>query len=145
MNGRNGRVFLDTNVLIYADDRSADKKRAQAQAVIRTLISTDRAVLSTQVLQEYYVIATRKLGIASPDARARVETFARLNVVVVVPEVILGAIDLSRLHTLSFWDALVVKSASSAGCTRILSEDLNAGQVVDGVRIDNPFAATFAL
>ena len=141
----NDRVFVDTNVLVYADDKSAGKKRQRAKAVIKELISADRAVLSTQVLQEYYVIATRKLGMDAADARARVEVFSRLNVVVVVPELIFGAIDLSRLHILSFWDALIMKSASSAGCARILSEDLNAGQVVDGVRIDNPFAPAFVL
>lgn len=133
------RVFLDTNVLVYADDASAGKKRDQAREVLRALVSSSSAVLSTQVLQEFFVIATKKLGITPEIARRKVELFSQLDVVHVRPELILGAIDLHRLHKVSFWDALILRCASSAGCARLLSEDLNAGQVIDGVRIDNPF------
>jgi predicted nucleic acid-binding protein len=96
-------------------------------------------VISTQVLQEFFAVATRKLKLTAEVARSYVQTWSRIDVVVIRPEVILGAIDLHRLHALSFWDALVIKSASLAGCGRLLSEDLNHGQVVDGVAIENPF------
>lgn len=133
------RVFVDTNIFVYADDRSAKAKRVRARAVLSELIRTRRAVVSTQVMQEYFAAATAKLGLPPERARIRVERLNRLDVVLVRPELILGAIDLCRLHSLSFWDALVVRSASAAGCGRLLSEDMQHGQTLDGVRIENPF------
>lgn len=134
------RVFVDTNIFVYADDRAARAKRVRARAVLSELVRTRRAVVSTQVMQEYFTAATRKLGLSPERARTRVERLSRLDVVLVRPELIFGAIDLCRLHPLSFWDALVVRSASAAGCGRLLTEDLQAGQTIDGVRIENPFA-----
>jgi predicted nucleic acid-binding protein len=133
------RVFVDTNIFVYADDRAARTKRARARAVLSELIRTRRAVVSTQVMQEYFAAAIKKLGLSPERARSRVERLNRLDVVLVRPELILGAIDLCRLQPLSFWDALVVRSASAAGCGRLLSEDLQDGQTIDGVRIENPF------
>jgi predicted nucleic acid-binding protein len=133
------RVFVDTNIFVYADDRSARTKRERARTVLSDLIRAKRAVVSTQVMQEYFVAAIKKLGLSPERARIRVERLNRLDVVLIRPELILGAIDLCRLHALSFWDALVVRSASAAGCGRLLSEDLQDGQTIDGVRIENPF------
>ena len=137
----NDRVFVDTNVLVYADDLDAGDKRGVAQTLLQELIAESRAVVSTQVIQEFFVAATRKLGVPADIARRKVELLLRLDVVLVRPELILSAIDLSRLRSLSFWDALVVRSAASAGCGRLVTEDLNHGQVIDGVRIENPFKA----
>ena len=136
------RVFVDTNVLVYADDEDGGKKRDRARALLRELVSSGRAVLSTQVLQEFFVVATKRLVLPAERARQRVEVLAQLDVVLVRPELVLAAIDLHRLHGLAFWDALVVRSASAAGCTRLLSEDLSHGQILDGVRIENPFAGS---
>jgi len=136
-----GRVFLDTNILAYPDDASAGRKRKRAAEVVAALCAEARAVVSTQVLQEYFVTATQKLGMAAADARANVERFSQLEVVLVRPDLVLGAIDLHRLHSISFWDALIVRSASAGGCSLLLSEDLVHGQVIDGVRIENPFAS----
>jgi predicted nucleic acid-binding protein len=133
------RVFVDTNVFVYADDRAAKTKRVRARTVLAEVIRTRRAVVSTQVMQEYFAAAIKKLGLSPERARIRVERLNRLDVVVIRPELILGAIDLCRLHALSFWDALVVRSASAAGCGRLLSEDMQDGQTIDGVRIENPF------
>jgi predicted nucleic acid-binding protein len=133
------RVFVDTNVFVYADDDDSADKRDRARAVLAELIPDSRAVISTQIMQEFFVVATRKLGIPKERARRRVEALARLNVVLVRPELVLSAIDLHRLHSLSFWDALVIRCAAAAGCARLLSEDLQHGQVIDGVRIENPF------
>ncbi|MGQ0733779.1 MAG: PIN domain-containing protein [Acidobacteriota bacterium] len=133
------RVFVDTNIFVYADDRAAKTKRVRARTVLSELIRTRRIVVSTQVMQEYFVAAIKKLGLSPERARIRVERLNRLDVVLIRPELILGAIDLCRLHALSFWDALVVRSASAAGCGRLLSEDLQDGQTIDGVRIENPF------
>jgi predicted nucleic acid-binding protein len=133
------RVFVDTNIFVYADDRSARTKRVRARTVLSELIRAKRVVVSTQVMQEYFAAAIKKLGLSPGRARIRVERLNRLDVVLIRPELILGAIDLCRLHSLSFWDALVVRSASAAGCGRLLSEDLQDGQTIDGVRIENPF------
>jgi len=134
------RAFVDTNVLVYAADEDAGAKRDRARARVGQLVREGRAVVSTQVLQEFFVAATRKLGITADRAREYVEVLAQLDLVVVRPEHVLGAIDLHRLHTISFWDALIVRCASAAGCARVLSEDMNEGQVIDGVLIENPFA-----
>jgi predicted nucleic acid-binding protein len=133
------RVFVDTNIFVYADDRAARAKRVRARAVLSELVRTRRAVVSTQVMQEYFAAAVQKLGLSPARARIRVERLNRLDVVLIRPELILGAIDLCRLHALSFWDALIVRSASAAGCGRLLSEDMQDGQTIDGVRIVNPF------
>jgi predicted nucleic acid-binding protein len=133
------RVFVDTNIFVYADDRAARTKRVRARAVLSELIRTRRAVVSTQVMQEYFAAAIKKLRLTPERARVRVERLHRLDVVVIRPELILGAIDLCRLHPLSFWDALVVRSARAAGCGRLLCEDMQDGQTIDGVRIENPF------
>lgn len=133
------RVFVDTNIFVYADDRAAKTKRVRARTVLSELIRTRRAVVSTQVMQEYFAAATRNLGLSPERARIRVERLNRLDVVLIRPELILGAIDVCRLHALSFWDALVVRSASVAGCGRLLTEDMQDGQTIDGVTIENPF------
>jgi predicted nucleic acid-binding protein len=136
------RIFVDTNVFVYADDKSSGAKRDQARAVLEPLLAERTAVVSTQVMQEYFVAATRKLKLAAVDARRRVESLGHLDVVVIRPELILGAIDLHRLHALSFWDALVIRSASAAGCSTLLTEDLQHGSTIDGVRITNPFTTS---
>jgi predicted nucleic acid-binding protein len=125
------------NIFVYADDRSARTRRART--VLSELTRARHAVVSTQVMQEYFAAAIEKLGLSPERARLRVERVNRLDVVLIRPELILGAIDLCRLHALSFWDALVVRSAGAAGCGRLLSEDLRDGQTIDGVRIENPF------
>lgn len=134
------RVFFDTNVLVYADDLDAGAKRDRAQALLAAALRAGDGVLSTQVLQEFFVIATRKLGVDPAIARRKVELLATLDVVKVDVPMILRAVDLHRLHSLSFWDALVVRAAASAGCTRLLSEDMQHGATFDGVRVENPFA-----
>ncbi|RMF86293.1 MAG: PIN domain-containing protein [Nitrospirae bacterium] len=134
------RTFLDTNVLVYADDLDAGPKREVAREVLREALVSGCGVVSTQVLQEFFVITTGKLGVDPAAAREKVALLGRLDLVVVRLELILGAIDLLRIHRLAFWDALVVKAAAAAGCTRLLTEDLNAGEVIDGVRVVNPFA-----
>lgn len=133
------RTFIDTNVLIYADDRSSGAKGEVARALIHSLMTARRGVLSIQVLQEYFAVATRKLGVDAPTARRKVELLATLEVV--KPEVadVLAAIDLTRLHSISFWDALIVRAGENAGCAVLLSEDLQAGSVISGLRVKNPF------
>ena len=135
-----GRCFLDSNVLIYTDDAGAPAKQARALDLIEGCRANHSAVLSMQVLQEYFVITTRKLGVDAALARRKVELFGQLHVVGTVQADVLGAIDLHRLHGISFWDALVVRSALNAGCVRLYSEDLQAGRRFEGLEVINPFA-----
>jgi predicted nucleic acid-binding protein len=135
-----GRSFLDTNVLVYTDDESSPEKKRRALELFATLRRGRRGVLSTQVLQEYFVTATRKLGVEVEVARRKTDIFGRLHLVTLGLEDVLGAIDLLRLHQLSFWDALVVRAALVSGCSRLLSEDFQAGQRFDRLEVVNPFA-----
>lgn len=134
-----GRVFIDTNVLVYADDLDAGPKNTLARTLVAEALLQGTGVLSTQVLQEFFAVATRKLGVAAEVARRKVELLAHLEVVRIDVDAILAAIDLHRLHPLSFWDALIIQSAASAGCSRLLSEDLQHGRTLAGVKIENPF------
>ena len=135
-----GKVFLDTNVLVYAQDADVPDKRQRSRALIAAVVAAGSGVISTQVLQEFYVIATRKMGVPPLAAKSVVQSFRLFEVVQLSPDLIEQAIDRSVLSQLSFWDALIVAASVASGCTTIFSEDLNAGQVIDGVKITNPFA-----
>jgi predicted nucleic acid-binding protein len=133
------RCFVDTNVLVYADDRSAGPKRYQARKLIQEVMRAKTGVLSLQVLQEYFSVATKKLGISAVGARQRVELLGRLDVVILGVQDLLAAIDIHRLHTFSIWDALLIRAALNAGCRVIYSEDLQEGRRFDGLEVVNPF------
>ena len=137
-----GRTFVDTNVLIYAHDRDAGQKHETAKKALRELWSAREGVLSMQVLQEFYVNVTRKIASPLPKATARaiVESYRSWCFQTTVEE-IATAFRIEDEAQLGFWDALVVASASSSGAVRLLSEDLNAGQTILGVQVENPFAA----
>ena len=137
---RNVRAFLDTNVLVYSDDPRDPGKQARAFDLIAEHLRSRTGVVSLQVLQEYFVAATGKLKLNSELAKQRVEAFARFHVAEPTVTDILAAIDFHRLHNLSFWDALIVTSARRSGCSILLTEDLQHGQTLDGIRIVNPFA-----
>jgi predicted nucleic acid-binding protein len=102
-------------------------------------MASGSGALSLQVLQEYFAVATRKLGLSAAAARRRVELFSKLDVVILGAEDILAAIDLHRLHALSIWAALVIRAALNAGCRTLYSEDLQDGQRIDGLEVVNPF------
>lgn len=133
------RLFLDTNILLYADDEDSGAKRDRAREVIASAFEAGSGVVSTQVLQEYFVNATRKLRLDPAKAEARVESYVGFEVIVVRVEHILQAITLHRVRALSFWDALIVTCAAESGCARLLTEDLQAGSRLAGVLIENPF------
>jgi predicted nucleic acid-binding protein len=135
------RMFVDTNVLTYVFDDSEPKKQLAASLRLDCEHGECEIVVSTQVLQELYVSLTKgRAPIATPELAERaVRTAAGYSVVQVDTELVLSAIEACQRHQLSFWDALIVRAAARAGCDLLLSEDLNHGQVVDGVRIENPF------
>src|SRR5438105_679094 len=141
MNCMNDRSFVDTNVLIYAYDIDAEAKHQIARSLLQKLWSERTGVLSVQVLQEFYVNVTRKIPhpISKKSARLVVSDYA-VWCVNTTPTEISSAFHIEDESKIGFWDALIVASALKSGANRILSEDLNAGQIIAGIRIDNPFA-----
>lgn len=135
------KVFLDTNVLVYPFDPSEPDKRAAAIRRLMREQARGACVVSTQVLQELYVALTRGAApiCAREVADEAVRAASRLEVVVVDTSLVLAAVSASRRWQVSFWDALILCSAAAAGCTVVLSEDLNAGQDYGGVRVESPF------
>jgi len=133
------RTFLDTNVLVYSDDPRDPVKQEKALGLIEDHLRRREGVVSLQVLQEYFVSATSKLKLDSELARQRVEVFAKFHVAAPTVTDILAAIDLHRLHRISYWDALILRSAKQSGCRIVLSEDMQHNRAIDGVTILNPF------
>ena len=134
------RTFVDTNVLIYAHDVDAKSKHEVAKRVLSELWSRRTGVLSMQVLQEFYVNATRKISSPLPKDVARLVTSSyAIWCLETTPAEISLAFRIEDESRIGFWDALIVASAAKCGASRILSEDLNAGQMIAGVRIENPF------
>jgi predicted nucleic acid-binding protein len=134
------RSFFDTNVLLHADDEFAPAKQRCSRDLVAKHRRDGTGVVSLQVLQEYFVNVTRKLHVDPLIARRKVEILSEFDVA--SPEIadILAAIDLHRLHGFSFWDALILRAAKQSGCRVLLSEDFQAGRVVDGLQIVNPFS-----
>ena len=137
---RAARAFLDTHILVYAQDAASPLKRQRSRELITEVAVAGTGVISTQVLQEFFVTATATLGVDPLAAKAVLKTFAVFEIVQASPRLIEDAIDCSVVNRLAFWDALIVTAASAAGCGILYSEDLNAGQAILGVRIENPFS-----
>ncbi len=135
------RTFVDTNVLIYAHDMDAKTKHEAAKQVLQELWNERAGVLSTQVLQEFYVNVTRKISrpLSKDSARLVVNTYSAWCIDTTSAEVS-SAFRIEDESHIGFWDALIMASAIKSGATRLLSEDLNAGQTIAGVKIENPFA-----
>jgi predicted nucleic acid-binding protein len=136
-----GRIFVDTNVLIYAHDMDAGLKHDRAVSIVSGLWEKENGILSVQVLQEFYVNVTRKISrpLTPASARGLIQNYLAWHVETNEPSTVLLASEIGERNLLSFWDALIVASASKAGADRILSEDLNPGQVIEGILIENPF------
>lgn len=133
--------FVDTNILIYAHDRSAGDKQIRARELVRELWQSGEGCLSIQVLQEFYVNVTQK--VSKPLAReVAAQIIADLSLWPTHrpgTEDILDAISLQNRYPISFWDAMIIASAIQMGCETLWSEDLNPGQIYDQVRVLNPF------
>jgi len=135
------RAFIDTNVLVYADAGDEPAKQATAIGLISELRRASSGVVSTQVLQEYANVALRKLRLPPALVRDRLRFYGGFDVVPTSPDMIQQALDLHIAHGMAFYDALIVQAAMSSGCRRLWSEDLQAGRIVGGLTIANPFAA----
>jgi len=134
-------AFVDTNVVVYAFDRSDERKRLIALEIMEQ--AEDPIVVSTQVLNEFYWAVTRKLDppLSQELAQEAVKNLAVGRVVPFDADLVLEAIAISRVHDITLWDAGIVSAASRAGSDILLTEDLNDGQVISGVTIRNPFAS----
>ena len=132
-------MFFDTNVLVYADDQSAAAKRESAIHLIAEHLRQGTAVISLQVLQEYFAAVTCKLGVPAEIAQQKVEILTRATVVRLNEFDLIAAIELHRLRRIAFWDALIVHAARSAGCALLYSEDELGGGRIGDLRVVNPF------
>ena len=135
------KAFVDTNILIYAHDLDAGSKHDIAVTLIKEFWEKGTGILSTQVLQEFYVNMTRKILKPIPLAKARsiIENYMVWQVEVNGPDTILLASEIEERYLLSFWDALIVAAARNAKADKILTEDLKHGQRLEGILIENPF------
>lgn len=134
------RSFIDTNVLIYAEANDAPVKQRIALDLLRRLYEEAQGVLSTQVLQEYCNVALKKLRLPAQHVRAQLDLYEQFEAIQVTPAIIHSGLDLHQTRSIAFFDAIIVATAQTAGCAILLSEDLNAGETMAGVRILNPFA-----
>ena len=136
------KVFLDTNILVYAYDQSEPEKQAKAQALLTRGIERENTVISAQVLGEFFVVVTRRIQtpLSAEQAEQVIDLLSILPVVEVDLKLVRRAISVHKESQISYWDSLIVCAAECAGCQTILSEDLNTGQVYHGVKVENPFA-----
>jgi len=133
--------FLDTNVLLYAYDTSAGEKHRLARDLVLRLARSGEAVISVQVMQEFYVNAVMKIAkpLTPEQAKLRLEAFSSWLVHSPLPADVVAAAEIAGHHQLSFWDSMVVLSAKKMNCQVLWTEDLNSGQVIEGVQIRTPF------
>ena len=142
MNGEDGPQFVDTNILVYAHDRSAGPKGDRARALLESLWESGEGCLSIQVLQEFFAATTRRTKrlLEPAVAAAIVADFARWRTHSPLASDVLAAIEIHRKRQVSLWDAMILRSAAQVGCRVVWSEDLGSGQDYGGVTVRNPFA-----
>ncbi|MBI5097939.1 MAG: PIN domain-containing protein [Nitrospirae bacterium] len=138
---KDGKVFVDTNIIIYAYDVSAGEKHDRSLEIMKDLWNTGRGVISTQVLQEFFVNVTRKIArpVNAATAKEIVKDFLKWKTVVIDGELILDAIDIHSAHKYSFWDSMIIASAIAGNVEMLLSEDLSDRHVIKGITVKNPF------
>jgi len=134
-----GKIFLDSNILVYLFSTTEVVKSEQINTIIQTYSDKNQLVWSTQVIQEFYAVMSRKYNVPSLQIKKIIDTFSHLECVVNDVAIIKNAIDIQVINQLSFWDSLIISSAKTSKCTYLLSEDLNAGQRIEGIQVVNPF------
>jgi len=135
----NPKVFFDANILLYTDDPRYPDEQRMAINLIAEHLNSGTGSLSVQVLQEYFANATKKLRVEVSLARQKTELFARFHVVHPQASDVLAAIDLHRLHSIPFWDSMILRTAQLAGARVLYSQDFQHGQRFDSLQIVNPF------
>lgn len=134
------KYFVDTNILLYAHDRSTGAKHERARQLIERLWISGQGVLSTQVLQELCVNLRRRVGHPLPveEVRRFINDYLSWQIIINTPESVLQALEIEVRYKISFWDALVLQAAESAGAAVLYSEDLAAGQKYGPIQVINP-------
>jgi len=132
--------FVDTNILLYAHDRSAGSKHERALSIVRDLWSSGDGIISTQVLQEFALNLQRKVepALSFEDVRLRVVLYSEWSVVTNTPASVVGALEQQRRFNVSFWDALIIEAANRSGADVLYSEDLRNGEYYGSVRVVDP-------
>ncbi|MDR2746985.1 MAG: PIN domain-containing protein [Treponema sp.] len=134
------KIFIDTNIFVYAFDKHDKRKQKIARQLLKSSAENKGVVISTQILQEFYTICTTKLHLEPLKAKGYVHTYSEnLEVALISSEIIERGIDISVIFQLSFWDALVIAAAEYSKCSEIITEDLNDGQIINGIKIKNTF------
>ena len=133
------RAFIDTNIFVYSITSSESAKQEQALKLLRELFQSGRGVISTQVLSEFCNVAYKKHGLNRSEIHEQLALYESFEVVAVTPALIRQAVDLRFTRSLSYYDALIVASAITAGCATLYSEDLNNGERIDQIQLINPF------
>jgi predicted nucleic acid-binding protein len=137
-----GKVFIDSNIIVYAYDSHDPLKQARAQACITSALVEETGRVSVQVLGEFFVVATRRIKnpLSVPEAEKIVTLLTAMPVTSIDLSLVRRAIETQKEYGISYWDALIVAAAERADCVRVLSEDLNAGQIYNNVLVENPFS-----
>lgn len=136
------KVFVDTNIFAYVFDLSAEDKRRRADLAIASFRGNDISPwISTQILQEYYNVLTRKFGFSPNRAKAELVVLCDIPTVVMTPDIIKAAADINAVDSVSFWDALVIAAAQAADCDEIWTEDMQTGRSFGKLKVVNPLAA----
>lgn len=130
--------FIDTNVLLYLLEKRDPAKRDACRGLVRELVTRGDAVISTQVLQEFYMICTTRLKLKPLFIKGLIHNFENMEIVTVGVDLIKEAIDTSLQNDISFWDAVIVVAAEAARCKYLYTEDLDDGRVIRNVRVQNP-------
>jgi predicted nucleic acid-binding protein len=133
------KIFIDTNLIVYANDRRDPQKQRKAIALVSELMNNGLGVISSQVLQEYSSVALTKLKQDHAIVLRQLVLLESFDVVLMKPALIRRAIEVRSSYNISFWDSCIISAAESVGCDSIFSEDLNAGQYYSGIKVVNPF------
>ena len=133
------KIFIDTNLFVYSIDQGEPEKKEKARAILNKIIDSHQPVISTQVIKEFYVVATTKLKAQQLIVKSIIHNFRNMEVVNNDLDLIEQAIDISVISQISFWDSLIIAAAEKANCEFVFSEDLNAGQTYRGVMVIDPF------
>ena len=132
------KIFIDTNIIIYANDKRDKNKQQKAIEIVSGLMKEETGVISTQVLQEYAYIAINKLKQSHDVVIRQIRLLESLEVVNQIPELIRRAVEIMSSYRINFWDACIISNAEYANCSFIYSEDLNTGQFYSGIQVTNP-------
>ncbi|HLB33853.1 MAG TPA: PIN domain-containing protein [Chthoniobacterales bacterium] len=134
------KAFFDTNILLYSGDSQNPSKQNKAREILKESDHQGNGVISTQVLQEYYVIEVKKFKRDPLLIKQSLKIWQRFEVVTITPSMIEDAVDISLVYQVSFWDSLIITAALLAKCNELITEDLQHGQIIRGLKIINPFS-----